>query len=210
MPLSPQQYYRQQTRAFVQAFDAVADHPIALQNPGQLGRLLHPGTWTWDPGVRVGLAFVRSRSGAPKEYWVHVDCDTYRPAFLAFLESEVGLPRRDVETSWHVDHVLNAAFARKHGLAYVRVALVHQQFNTGYGRVIEKRFTRMPAAGKSMYLLDYLVMMKLLHVVPPRNKAEYTRRRREIAGDFLASGCAGPENLILAGLDGTLDLWDVL
>lgn len=211
MPLSPHRYQGEQTRAFMRAFCAApANHPVALRNPGQLAGILDSGTWQWAPGVRSGNAFIRTPRVGPAEYWVAAGYVGYRAAFLGFLESEFGLLRSQVGSTWHVDHILNAAMARRYGLGYLRVALVQKPFNEGYGRVIEKRFTSMDARGKSMYLLDYILMMKLLHIEPPASKVEYMRRRREIARVFLSAGFEGTEELVLMGLDGMVELWDVL
>ena len=52
-----------------------------------------------------------------------------RPAFLAFLEEAFALPADQVAGAWHVDHLLNRAFARGHGLAFVRLALLPREPN---------------------------------------------------------------------------------
>ena len=211
MALSAQHYYLQQTKEFMRAFNSPSEYPIALQHPKQLADVGCGYTWAWDPEVSAGKAFVRSPCGGPKEYWVYIDWKKgYREGFLSFLEKQVGLPRSAVDSSWHVDHILNSAFARRHGLPYVRVALLYGKFNTGYGRLMEKRFTRIKANSKSVYLLDFLVMMKLLHISPPKNKAEYIQRRKEIAKVFINNGINESENLVLISLDAFFELWEVL
>jgi hypothetical protein len=163
----------------------------------------------WDQSVKPDTAaFVRLPMEGPKEYWVHVDLSGYRPAFKRFLSSHAGVP--DVPSSWHADHILNAALARKHRLSYIRLALVQQPFNVGYGALFEKRLTQMDANSKSMYLFDFLMMMKLLHIDPPRSEAEYARRKLDIAGSFVKHGFAGSRELLTSGLDGFFKSWRVL
>jgi hypothetical protein len=109
-----------------------------------------------------------------------------------------------------VDHVLNRAFARKHGLFFVRAALLPAACNRGYGRLMEKSFTRTDASSKSMYLLDYAVMMKILNIRPPLSREDFDAHRLEIAGAFVGAGFTGSTELALQGLDGLFSLWDVL
>jgi hypothetical protein len=208
VPLTPQQYYVQQTANFMMAFNSVAEYPVAIQHPAQFSKLVRPGAWQWDQSVPPHAAFVRSPMGGPKEYWVNVDFSGYRPALKGFLSSHAGVT--DVPSYWHADHVLNAALARRHRLGYVRLALVQQPYNVGYGALFEKRLTQMDANSKSMYLLDFLVMMKLLHIAPPRGEADYMGRKQDVARSFVQNGFDGSQELVVSGLDGFFKLWKVL
>jgi hypothetical protein len=148
--------------------------------------------------------------GAATEYWCDVASEDYRRLFLAFLSSEFGVDSSAVGGDLHVDHVLNRAFARKHGLTFVRMALLPGVDNTAYGRLLEKQFTGLQANSKSMYLMDASILMKLLGIQPPENEAAYKSRRRDIATAFVNAGYAGPVEGALRELDGLFKLWKVL
>jgi hypothetical protein len=201
---------QQQTRDLMRAFNQVAQHPVGVWDPGQTAQIGTPSMWSWDTRVRAHRAFIRRLPGAQNEYWVHVDYDDYREKFLSFLDSEFGLPRSAIHGTWHADHTLNRAFARKHGISFVRMALLQAPANIDYGRLMEKSFTNTQANSKSMYLLDYAVMMKLLNVPPPLDQEDYTARREQIADTFLAAGFDGSRELVLQGMDGMFTLWDVI
>ena len=211
MPTTILDYLQAQKRDFVRAFNDPAAFPVGVGFPGQGALPGRPMAWRWDESVPDHRAFVRTAPGTSAEYWVHVDLSGYRAAFLAFLAAEFALPSEAVLSHWHADHVLNRAFARRHGIAFVRMALVAAEFNTGHGRTIERGVTRMPASGKSMYLLDYYMMMKVLGIHPPSSEADYRARRVDIARRIVGEGVAVPESLVLEGLDGMfLALWPVL
>ena len=204
------EYLRVQTRDLMRALNEVGHHPVGVAAPEQTLQSGPLASWEWD-GVGGGnKAFVRTRPAAPKEYWVHVDFEGYRAAFLSFLDREFALSASAVESSWHVDHMLNRAFARNHGIAFVHLALLGRESNVSYGRLLESGLSRLRANCKPMYLIDFIIMMKLLDIPAPTSKQDYSARRQEIARTFVASGFEGSEDLALQGLDGMFTLWSVL
>lgn len=109
-----------------------------------------------------------------------------------------------------MDHLLNKAFAQRHGLRFVRLALVPMAHNQGWGRKIEKALTQTMARDNSVYLFDYFIFMKVMNILPPADKADYEARRGAIARRLCAdSGLS--EKILLQGMDGMfLTLWPVL
>jgi hypothetical protein len=106
--------------------------------------------------------------------------------------------------------MLNRAFARNHGIAFVRLALLGRDSNVSYGRLLERGLSKIKANSKPMYLIDFVIMMKLLDIPAPTSKQDYSVRRQKIAGTFVANGFEGSEELALQGLDGIFKLWSVL
>ena len=204
------EYMRQQTRDLMRALNDVGQHPVGVATPEQTLQAGPLASWEWDSAGGGNKAFVRTRPSAPKEYWAHVDFDGYRAAFLSFLEREFALSASTVESSWHVDHMLNRAFARSHGIAFVRLALLGRDSNVSYGRLLESGFSKIKANSKPMYLIDFVIMMKLLDIPAPTSKQDYSARRQVIASTFVANGFEGSEELAMQGLDGMFALWSVL
>jgi len=204
-------YLPEQKRDFIRAFQQPAAYPVGVQHPTQSARSVPVvATWRWDPAIRGQKAFIRTVGGTHTEYWAHVDFDRgYRDGFLSFLESEKGVTRASVPSTLHADHLLNKAFALRHGLGYVRMALVEGEFNMDYGRKIEKNLTQSQARDNSQYLFDYIVLMKALHIKPPTDPDDYRTRREDIASYLEAAG-AEKRELALQGMDGIFKLWDVL
>lgn len=200
-------YLQRQREQVVQAFNAPAAHPVGVRSPAQTTTI--GGRWQWDPAVPRQQAFVRHGQAGHAEYWVHVDFDGYRAAFLAWLAAEHAIAGT-VPTQLHVDHVLNRAFARRHGIFYVRMALLRGAYNTAHGRTLERALTHLAANSKSQYLIDFFMLMKLLGVDPPLNAADYRLRRERIVQEMLDAGVTGPRAALLQGLDGTFELWRVL
>ena len=212
-PMTLDTYLQQQRQDFIDAFKHPAAYPVGVQDPAQTVGVFPPAsTWNWDATVEGHKAFLRTVGGRAKEYWVTVSPDfdrRYREAFLAFLERERGVISASVPKALHADHVLNAAFARRHGLQYVRMALVWNTYNMSYGSKIEKNLTRADAHGKRMYLIDYIIFAKVLNIAPPVNYDDYRRRRREIARSIASTGVEA-EELALRGMDGFFELWRVI
>ncbi|WP_216830610.1 hypothetical protein [Alkalihalobacterium elongatum] len=200
-----------QKEYFVKGFNNDPASMVAgVQHPDQFENLFPQSKWMWDPSVASNQAFIRE-IGDYKEYWVHVDNDNYRKPYLAFLNTNYGLPREVVPTVLHADHLLHKAFAKKYGINYVQLALVWEKYNRGFGFGIEKNFSaRKDINGKSMYLVDYSLMFKLLGIEPFQTKSEYEERKEEIANKFVAEGAIESYNIAVEGLDGFFKLWDVL
>lgn len=202
-------YLARQKQDFIKGFKEPAGYPVGVQDPAQTSRSLSvAATWCWDPAVPQN-AFVRTVAGHDDEYWVRTDFQDYREAFLAFLGRRHGVARASVPGALHADHLLNKAFALRHGLRYVRMALVWADYNVGYGSKIEKNLTKSDAQGKPIYLIDYIILMKVLNIPAPIDANDYKRRREEIASRLEAEGAESRE-LALQGMDGFFKLWQVI
>jgi hypothetical protein len=105
--------------------------------------------------------------------------------------------------------MLNKAFAIKHGLKFVRMAIVPAAYNTGWGSKIEKAMTNILARDNSCYRLDCFIFMKVMNIVPPASDADYRARRVPIATQ-LSAETGIPPNQMLTILDGMFQLWDVV
>lgn len=202
-------YLAEQKQDFIRAFHQPTVYPVGVQNPAQTARSFPSASWNWDPAIAGQRAFIRTVAPSHKEYWAHVSFGDYRPAFLSFLEAEQGVKSSAVPQHLHADHLLNKAFALRRGLGYVRMALVEGEYNVGYGRKIEKNITQTHATDKSQYLMDYIILMKVLNIKPPADREDYRRRREKIAARLAAEG-AEKSDLALQGMDGIFKLWDVL
>jgi len=203
-------YLAQQKQDFIKAYHEPAGYPVGVQDPTQTAcSFAVAAAWSWDSAVDGKQAFIRTVASRDKEYWVSVDLRAYREPFLAFLGREFGVPRATIPGALHADHLLNAAFARRHGLRYVRMALVWEGYNVGYGTKIEKNLTQSLASDKRMYLFDYIILLKVLNIPPPSDKNNYLRRREAIASR-LAAELGERRDLILQGMDGFFKLWPVL
>lgn len=201
-----------QKKYFVNGFKNDPASMIAgVQHPDQFNYLFPQSEWMWDSDVANNQAFIRT-IGDHKEYWVHVDNeDNYREPYLAFLNSNYVLPREVVPKVLHADHLLHKAFSKKHGINYVQLALVWETYNRGFGFGIEKNFSaKKDIKGKSMYLVDYSLMFKLLGIEPFQRISEYEERKAEIADKFVAEGAIDSFDIAIEGLDGFFQLWDVL
>jgi len=86
---------------------------------------------------------------------------------------------------------------------------VWSEYNISFGSKIEKNLTKEDAHGKRMYLIDYIILMKVLNIPPPADYSDYQRRRLEIARRLASEG-AETEELALLGMDGFFKLWRVL
>lgn len=202
-------YLQEQKRDFIRAFRQPAAHPVGVQHPAQSSRIYPVAAWSWDSGTSGENAFIRTVEASHKEFWVRLGFAGYRSAFLSFLERGEGVLKSGIPSQLHADHLLNSGFALRRGLRYVRMALVEGEINMDYGRKIEKKLTQSNAQDKSQYLFDYIVLMKALNIKPPSDPENYFRRREEIASRIV-SECAEKRELVLEGLDGTFNLWDVL
>ncbi len=198
-----------QEKAFAHAFDYVTDYPIGVRAP-ELARtsFSFSSTIQWDANSPARMVFSRT-GGVLRECWVHVDYGDYRPAFLKFLEREFGLAKREVPSAEHVDHVFNRGLARQAGLQYVRLALLRGYYNSKYGATIEKNLMR-EQHGKSIYLMDGLILMKLLCIPVPASLKEFQEQRPHIVKRFVAAGVCTKEVLIEMALDGIVQLYSPL
>ena len=202
-------YLAQQRQDFVRAFRS-AHYPVGIQDPSNLGRFISTSaTWRWDPSFGPQRAFIRTVEGQHKEYWTNVNENRYRDGFKQFLHAEYGVPSESIASNMHADHMLNREFAQRHGLHFVRMALVPMEYNQGWGGKVEKMLTRAIARDNSCYRFDYFILMKVLNIMPPADKADYSERRVTIA-EHLAAETALTTSEVLEGMDGIFKLWDVL
>jgi hypothetical protein len=202
-------FLAQQKQDFIRAFLS-AHYPVGIQNPSDLSRFMIPSaTWRWDPAFATQKAFIRTVEGQHKEYWIDVNENRYRDAFKGFLQTEYNVPRESITQALHADHMLNKAFAQRHGLRFVRMAIVLMAYNQGWGGKIEKLLTRAMARDNSIYRFDYFIFMKVLNILPPADEADYRARRTAIAQQLCAETGLSI-SILLQGLDGIFTLWDVL
>jgi len=177
--------FRQEQKAdFIRAFQNPAAYPVGVQFPTQTIRNFPVAIWKWDPKVSDQKAFIRTVEGNHTEYWARInnfEAKACRSAFLSFLETEHGVPSATIPSFLNADHLLNKAFALRHGLSYVRMALVEGEINSGYGGKIERNLTQAQASSKSQYVFDSIVLMKALHIQPPKDPDDYRERREMIA-----------------------------
>lgn len=201
-----QSYLAEQQEWLVRALDDPARHPVAVRDAHLSTKLA--GSWHWDQSVKGQRAFIRVL-GNRREFWVHASFDGYRAAFLRFLERECGLPSTLVPSQEHADHILNAAVARRNGLSFVRMALLQRRFNCQYGATVERAMTQI-VHGKDTYLMDYLMMLKLLCMPVPSSVQDFEARKHEMARAFVAVGAIKNEQLALMGLEGFFKLYKII
>lgn len=77
--------------------------------------------------------------------WVDVNSQTYRQDYGHFLRTFGGVTLPSISASLHVDHLFNAARARRSGLLYVRTALVPRLVNISHGGGYERSITASEA-----------------------------------------------------------------
>lgn len=199
-------YVRRQTATLMRSLNDAASFPIGVVNPERTVQIGSGASWQWVDSARH-RAFIRRPPLSDAEFWVHVDYAGYRGAFLQFLESEFRLSRSEVASHWHVDHILNRAFARRYGIEFVRLALLDKASNSGHGSTIERGLSQASSGGKQTYLMDLAVMMKLLGIAPLRSRQDYDGRRKDIAASFVARGYGGTVVTALQDIDNFFKLW---
>lgn len=201
-------YQLQQEQDFIRGF--IDNYPVGIRNTSILDFFMNPpATWKWDTAFGNQKAFIRTVQGQYKEYWIDVNEAEYRKAFKGFLQTEYQVPPASITPDLNVDHMLNKAFARQHGLQFVRLALVPREFNQGWGGKVEKLLTKMLARDNSAYRLDYFIFMKVVNILPPRDPADYQARRTILTQQISGKTGLNP-TLVLEGMDGIFKLWDVL
>ncbi|MBV8188319.1 MAG: hypothetical protein JO339_13845 [Alphaproteobacteria bacterium] len=205
------QFITEQRRAFISAFRS-ANYPVAIRGVDMLGRFLFPpATWQWDSSVGDGeealVRTVQTEQGEHKEFWIDPS-RPYRNAFKSFLYREYGVPLENIPQSLHADHMFNKALAIKHGLQYVRMALVPGLYNSGWGGRIERMLTNMLSRDNSCYRLDCFIFMKVMNITPPADYADYQARRTPIAQQ-LSAETGIPADQLLMAMDGMFGLWRV-
>jgi hypothetical protein len=207
-PRSVTDYLSEQKKSYIKAFQTNLDYPVGVQNPPLCERSFTAmATWKWasPPGIN---SFIRTIAGNMKEYWVRIPWQGYRTSFLSYLENEEGIKSSLIPRDLEVDHLLNAAFAMRHGLQYVRVDLVPRKFNGDYGWAIERKLTKAEAGSKNQYVLDYVILMKVLNIEPPVNPEDYLRRREQIISHLVSQG-VDTKAMVTMGLDEMFRLWDL-
>ena len=201
-------YQTEQRKTFISAFHDPANYPVGVQNPPQCERgLTSIATWKWTSPSHTN-SFIRTIGGNKKEYWARIPWQEYREGFLSYLESEEGLRRTQIPPDLEADHLLNKAFAMRHGLQYVRMEIVPRKFNGDYGWAIERKLTKAESGGKTQYLLDYVILMKVLNIAPPKSPADYLQRREQIISQLVSKGVDN-KAIVTTGLDGMFKLWDL-
>ena len=212
VPMTLSDYLSHQESVLVRAFNDPAHYPVGISHPDKFPSFLQrEHEIAFDPRVRNARAFTRKLPDGGVEYWTHVAYGGYRKAFRQFLEKEHGVPSSEMTCSWQADHLLSRAFARKFGVDYVRMCLLAKEQNQAYGRKFERNMVSIRQDSRSIFLLDYLCVMKALGIAIPRNREDYEARKSAIAQALSAKGvrfpdARGPE----FELDGYFDWWEVL
>jgi hypothetical protein len=206
-------YLARQDAQLVSAFNNPAHYPVGISHPDAFPSFLKSGhKIEFDPRVRKQHAFTRHISQTNEiEYWVHIDYRSYRTAFKRFLTSRENVPETEITAEWQADHLLSQAYARKFGVDYVRMCLLHKGQNQDYGRKFERNMISIQQESRSIFLLDYLYAMKGLGIPIPKNQADYEVRKADIAQALMAKGVnfpdrRGPE----FELDAYFNWWDVI
>jgi hypothetical protein len=202
-------YQARQEQDFIRAF-LIGHYPVGIRNTSILEKFTSPpATWEWDTTFGKQKAFIRTVRGQFKEYWIDVREADHRYAFNDFLQAEYQVPLATMTPDLNMDHMLNKAFALRHGLQFVRVALLPRDYNQGWGGKVEELLTKVLARHKSAYRLDCFIFMKIMNFLPPRNIGDYQLRRTILAQQISGKTGLNP-SIVLEGIDGIFQLWDVL
>jgi len=197
------EYLELQTNDAVFAFNNSARFPIGLLTPDHFPGLLRREDHNviFDSKVKNNKAFIRTY-GDRFEYWVDISYTSYRKSFLSFLERVHGLKEVDIPSDFHVDHLLNKAYAKKFGVQFVRMCLLHKDQNLSYGRKFEKNMGNIKQSKRTIFLMDFLCAMKILGVSIPANRKEYNDNKscivkhlEEHGVTFEGEGDTGEEQL---------------
>lgn len=192
-----------QKRDFIDAFKDPAKYPVGVINPKDSTRYIPNSKWYWDPNLRKNSAFIREVNGK-KEYWIDVSKSSYRKWFKKFIEREYGVAFNSVPPLLQADHVLSRTYAKEAGIRFVRMALVWNRYNTYAGWCTEKGFieyARNNIGIKSMYILDYSIIMKLLSISPPKNITDFKNRGITIATQMSNRAKLEPPEILLKYLN---------
>lgn len=206
-------YIVKQRSEVASAFNRPAYYPIGIKNPEVFPSFLErTHDIELDPRVRNKKAFIRNISGLDQsEYWVHISYTGYRKSYFRYLEETFGICRQDLTSDWHADHMLGRGFAKKFGVDYVRMCLLHKSQNTSYGRKFEKNMLKQKQNKRHIFLMDYLCAMKVLNIKIPLNKNDYEQRKSEIAQSLADEGVVFFDN---RGGEHSLDeyfkWWDIV
>lgn len=175
------EYLELQKNDAVFAFNNSARFPIGLSTtqdfPSFLKREDHKVIF--DDNVRNNKAFIRTY-GDRVEYWVDISYSSYRKSFLSFLAREHGLKKVDIPSDFHADHLLNKAYAKKYGVQFVRMCLLHKDQNVSYGRKFEKNMGNIMQSQRRIFLMDFICAMKILGVSIPNNRENYEVNKNDI------------------------------
>jgi hypothetical protein len=204
-------YLAQQERMLVNAFNNPAHFPVGISHPDHFPSFLQrEHTIEYDQRVRNKRAFMRIiNSSSEIEYWVHIDYTGYRKSFKRFLLEKHIVQQSAITSTWHADHLLSQAFARKLGVEYVRMCLLSKSQNLDYGRKFERNMVAIPQDSRPIFLLDYLCAMKVLGIPVPKDKADYETRKSTIALRLSSKGVKFIDNPELE-LDAYFKWWNVI
>lgn len=206
-------YLGNQLESFVTALNDPIRYPVGVCIPDRsLTLSCGDGSWEWDRTAPPNAGFLRRlNTERTVEYWAHVNFSGYRKTFLSFLREHFGLCPEDISSELHVDHMLHRSFARKYGINYVRLALLHRKQNLSYGSKFEKLLLRCNQSTRDIYLPDYCICLKLFGVPIPRSKTDYAARREEIACQLIAQGLKPKDpEIMLKCLDTYFYWWTIL
>lgn len=138
-----------------------------------------------------GTCFVVSDSTC-SDLWVRTYPTVYanyREAFKNFAAIYHKVSLSGGEEGYNVDHMLNGARANAYGMGFVRVALVKEDVNQGWGRTYERRVTgRHPVRHKNVYPGTLITFAKILGAPAPRSNTEAPQVSTNITDLLLEAG----------------------
>lgn len=206
------EYIKIQENEYVNAFNDPAHFPIGISTINRF-----PDYFNFDQefsfihNIKNNNAFIRkTHSGTQFEFWVRVKYTGYRKSFLNFLENYYNLERNEIDSTWHVDHVLNRAFANKAGMNYVRLCLLKNKQNLSYGSKFEKAFKNIYTSKKDIFIINFISAMKVLNVICPKSQDEYNQRKEEICKTMENKGVEFIMNESFNDFDMFFNMWNIL
>lgn len=206
------EYLLLQKKNIVEALNDPLRFPLAIEHPDKFpSHLKAEQNVRWDNRVRNNRAFIRTYKNYIPEFWIDITYTRYRKAFKRFLWEYFKVDPKKLCRSYHVDHFINRAFAKQHGVNFVRLILLDAKQNTTYGSKMEKNYLKLHHHSRFIFLINYLCAMKALGIKVPKNKNDYINRKKEIADIFRENGVIflknrGPEIV----LDGYFKSYPVL
>lgn len=158
-------------------------------------------------GSKKENAFVRTIDDN-HELWVRTGYSLYRNLFKKFLNQYYDVNPQEIEAHLNVDHLCCRGLALKSNMSYVRLALIHENYNKYFGTRVEKPLIALLSPMSVMVKIDYFTILKTLHINFPKTKKEFLLRLDEIVS-IIHRKTNENEHLIRSGLMGELEFWPV-
>ncbi|MCK8664861.1 hypothetical protein M1M11_08185 [Pseudomonas azerbaijanoccidens] len=187
------EYINYQEQQLLKGANSPAHYPTGVISPEDLiFRTRRNLTFEFDKKVSDKMAFILTCvDSGEQEYWAHINLKSYRKHFLRFLINSHSVPIEQIDSTWHVDHIFNKAYARKNDIKYVRMCLIPGEQNMSYGRKLEKNILKKIEGKRPIYLMSYLQILKVFGIAIPKSKEDYENRKDEIGNVLLAKSLSG-------------------